>query len=906
MIRGFVFAIAVFILTTTSSAQKPEEKITYQDHVQPIFRARCFSCHNTNKKEGDLDLTNYTNLMQGGGSGAVIEPGASSDSYLFALITHQDEPAMPPETDKMPAEELSVIEKWIDNGALETKSSKSMVKKKKSFDFALADPSSGRPSVVATPAKQLLDPYVVARRSTSVTAMATSPWAPLVAIAGQKQILVYDTKTGELKGILPFPEGQANVLKFSRSGALLLAGGGRAGASGKVILFNVVSGERVIEVGDELETVLAADINSDHSLVALGGPQKMVRVYSTATGELQYEIKKHTDWVTALEFSPDGVLLATGDRVGGVHVWEGYTGRPYLTLKAHSKQVVSISWRLDSNLVATASEDTTVRLWELENGAQVKNWGAHGGGVLSMEFSRDGRVFTCGRDKVCKMWNQNGQAVRQFEGYSDIAVNLTHCDETDYLISGDWTGEIRMHNAKDGKRITALTSNPPKLQARLEQANALVATSTTENTNAINAYKASMANLANAQKGLTDAQNLVKTLTTTIAQHQATQKTLAASIPQETTKVANTKKQIAMFSVAVPALKIASDNAAAAQKQFPTDPELVALAKSSAQAYAKRKATMDAANAEVIKLDASLKTMKAKTVEVAKLITTSTAQMKTGQQTIAKITPTIKPLTDANTKAKQVADAAAAKLAQAQQQVAKWNSAIQFANEYKKLKTNLLASIESQNAKFEGYSAAVTSTDEVKKEVVAKKATMDQMMANMKTLQGNMTAKTNVVNDLTQKVSTSQNQIKALTAELATSTKLIPSIQEAKAKIEAALAIAPSDADVKNQVALVSGLLQKKEARKNAIPAEMETMKKLLATQQAGLTTAKTEQVAATNALNAGKVALAKSQADHSAAEEKRAEAEQKAIAAKAELDAAEKGVLQVKQLISKLQGISG
>ena len=80
------------------------EKITYDDHVLPILREKCLACHNPDKKEGDLDLGNYTNLMQGGGSGSVIAPGDSSGSYLYKLVTHEEEPAMPLESPKIPDE----------------------------------------------------------------------------------------------------------------------------------------------------------------------------------------------------------------------------------------------------------------------------------------------------------------------------------------------------------------------------------------------------------------------------------------------------------------------------------------------------------------------------------------------------------------------------------------------------------------------------------------------------------------------------------------------------------------------------------------------------------------------------------------------------------------------------------
>src|SRR6185436_17527358 len=113
-------------------------------------------------------------------------------------------------------------------------------------------------------------------------------------------IVLTNGDTGELLGVLPFPEGTPQVLRFSRNGALLLAGGGRAGKSGRVVVWSVRTGERVIEVGEELDAVLAADISPDQSQIALGGPSKMIRLYSTKDGKLVQEVKKHTDWITAM------------------------------------------------------------------------------------------------------------------------------------------------------------------------------------------------------------------------------------------------------------------------------------------------------------------------------------------------------------------------------------------------------------------------------------------------------------------------------------------------------------------------------------------------------------------------------------------------------------------------------
>ena len=212
----------------------------------------------------------------------------------------------------------------------------------------------------AMPESLSTEPVVVSPRAARIVAMAASPWAPLVAVAGHKQVLALsDRPTAISPGFFPFPEGTIHVLKFSRNGSLLLAGGGRGGQSGLAVVLDVKNGKRVFEIGKEYDAVLAADISPDHGQVALGGPSRIVRVYNTSDGQLQFEMKKHTEWITALEFSPDGVLLATGDRNNGLVVWEAQTGREFFDLRGHTAAITDVSWRLDSNVLASSSEDAT-------------------------------------------------------------------------------------------------------------------------------------------------------------------------------------------------------------------------------------------------------------------------------------------------------------------------------------------------------------------------------------------------------------------------------------------------------------------------------------------------------------------------------------------------------------------
>ena len=92
----------------------------YLDLISPIMDKRCISCHNLEKKKGDLNLTSFSSLMKGGESGKIIIPGDISSSDLFRRITlptnHKD--FMPTEGKQpLTADQVALIGWWINKNA---------------------------------------------------------------------------------------------------------------------------------------------------------------------------------------------------------------------------------------------------------------------------------------------------------------------------------------------------------------------------------------------------------------------------------------------------------------------------------------------------------------------------------------------------------------------------------------------------------------------------------------------------------------------------------------------------------------------------------------------------------------------------------------------------------------------
>ncbi len=99
---------------------KVDDAVVFTDFIQPVFEAKCLSCHNLEKQRGGLLLATQAGILAGGDNGEVIVPSKADESELFVRITlpEDDDERMPPEGKKqLTAEETRLIEWWISSGA---------------------------------------------------------------------------------------------------------------------------------------------------------------------------------------------------------------------------------------------------------------------------------------------------------------------------------------------------------------------------------------------------------------------------------------------------------------------------------------------------------------------------------------------------------------------------------------------------------------------------------------------------------------------------------------------------------------------------------------------------------------------------------------------------------------------
>ncbi len=177
-----------------------QTKVTFDDHVRPILREHCVVCHNQNGAKGGLALDSFGRTLEGGASGEVVFEGDLESSRLWALVAHLEEPRMPPGQDKLADAKLDVIKTWIEGGLLENAGSKAKVKKTTTVAVASGGALGKPEGPAAMPTALWREPTIYTPRGSAVSAIASSPWAPLVAIAGQRQIALYHSDSGSAAG----------------------------------------------------------------------------------------------------------------------------------------------------------------------------------------------------------------------------------------------------------------------------------------------------------------------------------------------------------------------------------------------------------------------------------------------------------------------------------------------------------------------------------------------------------------------------------------------------------------------------------------------------------------------------------------------------------------------------------
>jgi mono/diheme cytochrome c family protein len=192
--------LVLFAITTLTHA----EDSFFTEKIIPLLEQKCVSCHNSQKLEGDLNLTTREMLIQGGETGPGLVPGKPDDSRLLKIVSGPKY-KMPKEGKHLSDEQIADLKSWIEQGAPWTPNRKLQIPvrtNRSGTDFWSYQPlkKSPVPDIADANAKKWIRNPVDAFLLAKMTEKGVAP-APEAPRATQIRRLSYD-----LIGLPPTPE----------------------------------------------------------------------------------------------------------------------------------------------------------------------------------------------------------------------------------------------------------------------------------------------------------------------------------------------------------------------------------------------------------------------------------------------------------------------------------------------------------------------------------------------------------------------------------------------------------------------------------------------------------------------------------------------------------------------------
>ena len=404
----------------------------YKHGPRALFAKYCTGCHNSDEREGKLNLESFSSLKAGGKNGPAVIAGDSQSSRIYRVLTGLAKPSMPPEDNPRPSDsEVALLKTWIDAGA-------------KGPDGA-------------TGGDMLIVPRIATAKNAAqpITSLAYSPDDKQLAVGryGLVEILAADARTS-LRKLTGLP-GKVTSLRFTFNGERLLAGTGVTGLYGEVRIYDVVEGGAaegtlIAALRGHRDMVYAAVPSTDGKLIATAGYDREIVLWDASTGKEIRRLSGHNDAVYDLAFSPDGknIVSASGDAT--LKLWRVDTGERLDTFGQPLKEQHACLFTPDGRFVLGAGVDNRVRVWQIIspdkpaiNPLVVARF-AHEAPIVRLALSRDGlRLATASEDRTIKVWDTDGfRPLAVFPRQSDVVSAISFSPDGKSIAVGRMDGSL--------------------------------------------------------------------------------------------------------------------------------------------------------------------------------------------------------------------------------------------------------------------------------------------------------------------------------------------------------------------------------------------------------------------------------------------------------------------------------
>jgi WD40 repeat protein len=455
--------LSILLLLISVPAFADDKSVSFSRDVQPILTKSCIACHKLEKKKGKLDLTSFAALNEGGENGKILVAGKPKESPLVEQISpHGDEkPAMPNKGEPLPAAEVAIIARWVEQGAKDDTPASSTLR------AGYAQPGPPPP---AEPQVYKVLPVI--------SALAASPDGKLLAVAGRSEVVLTAIDGNDVVARLGFGSPRITSLLFSNDGKTLCAAGGTPGVFGHVQAWDVESRRVLHNWRVSTDTLFGLAVSSVGERAAFGCADRSVRAIALADGKEVLNVQSHSDWIFGVAFSGDGksLISAGRDRCVKIISLEG-SGQPVdvnepqepatCLAKSPTEEIAVVGTANGQPRIYKVS-DLAMRTEQKKDPNLLKQCERLNGPINAISFSRDGAFFAAAATGEVRIFKKDGSRAAILSGASGPVDAVAFSGDGSKVYAAGFEGKVRVYDVKSGKQLQEFVpaafanGSPPK------------------------------------------------------------------------------------------------------------------------------------------------------------------------------------------------------------------------------------------------------------------------------------------------------------------------------------------------------------------------------------------------------------------------------------------------------------
>ena len=402
------------------------EPVSFRKDVAPVLHRRCAACHGEESAKSGYRLDTFERMGKAGDTDSPpVVAGKPDESELYALLVTADaHDRMPQKADALPQREITLIRRWIEEGAAND-----------------GGPPT-RPLAELVRDSLLLPAPEKYSRPAPVTALAFSPDGTQLAASGYYEVTLWDVATGALvRRIGGLPE-RITAIAWHPKTQLLAVAGGSPSQWGGVFLIDPSAGFRVRLLADLPDTALSVAFSADGKQLAASGGDRAIRLFDTVSGKAGRLLKQHADWVQTVSFAREGGRLVSASRDRTARVFSPGTGEVQATYPDHGAAVLAAAFARNGAKVYSIARGQPVHLWDAGSGDRQGEFTDAGRDVqvlLPAEFG----LLTGSTDGLVRLSQYSDRRTQMtYRGHRDCVESLALSPDGRTYASSAHDGEI--------------------------------------------------------------------------------------------------------------------------------------------------------------------------------------------------------------------------------------------------------------------------------------------------------------------------------------------------------------------------------------------------------------------------------------------------------------------------------